>query len=432
MWSGKSVLSVIITMATMLVGMTAFEVLKQNIHPDITVWESHVVTILFSMVLATVGSYYVARNRRLLLDQLSRQIADGERTNQELMSWTGKLEGLNREIELLSQMSWFMQSCQSVNEASGIIAQTMKKLFPDDSGSVFTFRNSRNLLEAAAAWGTAPPKETAFAPDDCWAIRLGRDHLFPDTETAIGLKCKHTETAVDTYLCMPIMVQGEVMGSLCLIRGLGDGEQNATRWFSGKKLILRSVTEQIGLVLWNIKLREDLRNLSIRDPLTGLFNRRFMEESLDREFARAKRKEISIAIIMVDIDRFKRVNDTFGHEAGDAVLREVGALLQKNVRGSDIACRYGGEEFALILPEASIESALARAESVREKMTHLTVIHADQLLGTITISAGVAMFPDHGSAREAVLHAADIALYHAKEEGRDRVCIAGLNEDGNT
>jgi diguanylate cyclase (GGDEF)-like protein len=419
----KYVLSLIAIVASMLLGITAFEVLKHIFQDRIADWESHVGTILFGSILAVVGSYLTSRRRLHLLEQLSQQVEDRERTNRELMIRTARLEERDREIKLLSQMSNFMQSCQSVSEASVVIAQTMKQLFPEDSGAVFTFRNSRNLLEAAAVWGNHPPTETAFAPDECWAIRLGRDHLFAGTPDAIALRCKHVGSPAE-YVCMPMTVQGEVMGSLYLTAGAGDGKGSAERWSGEKQLILRNVTEQIGLVLWNIRLREDLRNLSIRDPLTGLFNRRFMEESLNREFVRARRDETPIGIIMLDIDHFKHVNDRFGHEAGDAVLREVGALLLKSVRGSDIACRYGGEEFALILPNASIEATSARAESVLEKMTQLKIVHADQALGPIGLSAGVAVFPGHGSTAEAVFSAADKALYQAKREGRDRVCVA--------
>lgn len=423
----NSALSLTITSATMLLGMTVFEALKQFFHPGITVWESHAVTILFSSVLAVVGSYFVSRRKRLLLDQLSRQIVDRERVNQELRIWTSKLEGRNKEIKLLSQMSKFMQSCQSVSEASGVIAQTMKQLFPNDSGAVFTFRNSRNLLEAAAAWGDEPPQQTTFAPDECWAIRLGRDHRFTTGGDNIALRCAHVDFPSE-YVCMPMTVQGEVMGSLYLTQHGGDNKADAEAASGEKQLILHNATEQIGLVLWNIRLREDLRNLSIRDPLTGLFNRRFMEESLDREFARAEREKGSIGVIMLDIDHFKRINDTFGHEAGDSVLREVGALLLKNVRGGDIACRYGGEEFALILPGASTETTSERAETLREKMAQLAVVHTGSPLGPINVSAGVAAFPDHGTTAEAILHAADKALYRAKKDGRNRVYIASRGQ----
>ena len=167
-----------------------------------------------------------------------------------------------------------------------------------------------------------------------------------------------------------------------------------------------------------------LHELSIRDPLTGLFNRRYLEEVLALEMIRAVRKQYPIGIIMADIDHFKRFNDTHGHAAGDAVLVQVGNLLRTHVRSSDVTCRYGGEEFILILPEASREITQIRAEQMREDASQLHAQYGDQTLEPVTLSLGVAIFPDHGSTIDALFGAADTALYRAKREGRDRVVIA--------
>jgi diguanylate cyclase (GGDEF)-like protein len=166
-----------------------------------------------------------------------------------------------------------------------------------------------------------------------------------------------------------------------------------------------------------------MRNLSIRDPLTGLFNRRYMEEAVAQEQHRTRRNELQLAVIMIDIDHFKQFNDNFGHDGGDAVLRALGAFLQKHVRGSDIACRYGGEEFMLILSPSTVEGAQQRAEKIREDARLLKVDHAGKDLGAITLSLGVAIFPDHASDTAAMIKAADVALYQAKRDGRDRVVM---------
>jgi diguanylate cyclase (GGDEF)-like protein len=168
-----------------------------------------------------------------------------------------------------------------------------------------------------------------------------------------------------------------------------------------------------------------LRELSIRDSLTGLFNRRYLEEVLALELIRAVRKQYPIGIIMADIDHFKRFNDTHGHAVGDAVLVQVGNLLRTHVRSSDVTCRYGGEEFILILPEASREITQIRAEQMREDARQLHVHYEDQTLEAVTLSLGVAIFPDHGSTIDALFGAADTALYNAKRDGRDRVVVAG-------
>jgi diguanylate cyclase (GGDEF)-like protein len=191
-----------------------------------------------------------------------------------------------------------------------------------------------------------------------------------------------------------------------------------------KQRLAAAVAEQIAMALANLNLRETLRHQSIRDSLTGLFNRRYMEETLERELHRGKRKGAPVGIIMLDLDHFKMFNDTFGHLAGDALLRAVGEFLQARVRGEDIVCRHGGEEFAVILPEASLESTRQRAEHLRDGVKILEVQHRGQSLGTITLSAGVAAFPDHGATAEVVLREADAALYRAKADGRDRVVVA--------
>jgi diguanylate cyclase (GGDEF)-like protein len=168
-----------------------------------------------------------------------------------------------------------------------------------------------------------------------------------------------------------------------------------------------------------------LRELSIRDPLTGLFNRRYLEEALAIELIRAERKRFPIGIIIADIDHFKRFNDTHGHVAGDAVLAQVGKFLRTHVRASDITCRYGGEEFLLILPEAPREITQLRAEQMQEDARHLHVQYEGQTLEAITLSLGVAVYPEHGSTSDAIIRAADDALYRAKHDGRDRVVVAG-------
>ena len=188
----------------------------------------------------------------------------------------------------------------------------------------------------------------------------------------------------------------------------------------GRSVVL---AKQVALALGNLKLRESLLNQSICDPLTGLFNRRHMEESLEREFSRAHRNKTSVAFIMMDLDHFKQFNDNFGHQAGDTLLRAFADLLKRSTRGQDIASRYGGEEFALVLTDSNPAGALKRAEILREEVKKLSVEYAGQVLGSISISVGVAIYPDHGATMSDVMRAADQALYRAKREGRDRAVL---------
>lgn len=174
-----------------------------------------------------------------------------------------------------------------------------------------------------------------------------------------------------------------------------------------------------------IESRDDLRGQTLRDPLTNLYNRRYMEESLDREIRRSQRNGTPLGIIMIDIDHFKDVNDALGHETGDVVLMHMAEFLQSHVRGGDIACRYGGEEFLLILPDAPLKATRKRAEALWEALRELKIEHEGKALALPTMSFGVAVLPDHGETRGAVLRAADAALYRAKSSGRDRVVSAG-------
>jgi diguanylate cyclase (GGDEF)-like protein/PAS domain S-box-containing protein len=167
-----------------------------------------------------------------------------------------------------------------------------------------------------------------------------------------------------------------------------------------------------------------LREQSVRDHLTGLFNRRYLEETLERELLRASRKHLSLSIIMLDVDNFKQFNDTWGHAAGDVILRELGSLLINHVRGEDVACRYGGDEFMIILPDISQEITRQRAEILCEHARHNHIQFEGQTLGTITLSLGIAVFPEDGSTSAMLLRSADAALYRAKHEGRNRVVVS--------
>lgn len=336
-------------------------------------------------------------------------------TNRRLADWVSELEQRKREISLLSEMGDMLRACRSPEEAYGVIEPMASQLFPLESGSVSVITPGTTLVETVASWG-ASLGQRLFSVDDCWALRRGRPHLVEQGRS--GLICKHLrEPGTHTYICVPMMAQGELLGLL----HMAIGEKG--RSLETRQRFVMTVAEHIALALANLKLRETLRSQSIRDPLTGLFNRRYMEESLEREMRRASRGRHPVGIIMLDLDHFKKFNDAYGHDAGDALMRLVGSTLQRSIRAEDIACRYGGEEFTLILPEASLVDAAQRAESIRESIRNLNVQHRRQQLGGVTISAGVAIFPDHGPTGDAVLRAADAALYQAKSRGRDRVAL---------
>ncbi len=342
--------------------------------------------------------------------------------NQELAEKVQELEQRTKEINLLSEMGSRLQSCKDAEEAYLQISATAEKLFPRWSGALCVTSASRTSVEIVADWGKAASGERVFAPDDCWALRQGQPQSFRRGEKASA--CRHIDlTDVTESLCVPFMAQNEALGIVSLQRSASQEQQEHTHRSSGEaeRQLAAVLAKQVALALGNLKLKETLKNQSICDSLTGLFNRRYLEESLEREFSRANRHKSSVAIVMMDLDHFKRFNDTFGHQAGDALLRALGDLLKRSTRGQDIACRYGGEEFVLVLTDSNLAGALQRAEILCQQVKQLSVEYAGQLLGTVSVSMGVALFPDHGTTMGDVLRAADQALYFAKREGRDRV-----------
>ncbi|MGJ5672681.1 MAG: diguanylate cyclase [Nostochopsis sp.] len=341
-----------------------------------------------------------------------------QQANEQLTSWVQQLERRNHEIALLSQMSDILQACLTLEEAYKVIARLIQPLFPQTSGGVFIISSSKHLVEAVTTWGDSTlASKTVFSAKQCWALRRGRSHL--STSDQQGLYCSHIEESfVGEALCVPMMAQGEALGMLHF-HSPEPGQLTAA-----KQQLASEVAERVALALANLRLTEALQQQSIRDPLTGLFNRRYLEESLEREISRAERSHKHVGIIMMDVDYFKSFNDKFGHEAGDVVLRELGGFLKKQIRKADIACRYGGEEIMLILPESSLEVCQERAERIRQTVKLLDLQHQRQKLGCISLSLGVAMYPEHGITGAAVIEAADTALYIAKKTGRDRVVMA--------
>ena len=338
-----------------------------------------------------------------------------QQANEQLKDRLKELKQRNREITLLGKMNDVLQACLTVKEAYSSLAQLVQPLFPNLSGGIFI---DQNKLVSVASWGSPVLADLkTFTPRDCWALRQGKPHIVDDTDN--GLLCKHLHHTMPAQsLCVPIIAQSTSAGVLYLF-SLEKGSITPA-----KQQLAYTVAEHIGLALANLKRRETLEHKSVRDPLTELFNRRYMEESLLREMHRCDRKQQPLSLMMIDVDHFKRFNDTFGHDAGDTVLRELGKLLQTSVRACDIACRYGGEEFTLILPEASLNITLERAEQIRDSVKQLVIDYCGQSLGTLTLSIGIACYPDCGHSGEAVLKAADRALYQAKQQGRDRAIAA--------
>jgi diguanylate cyclase (GGDEF)-like protein/PAS domain S-box-containing protein len=364
----------------------------------------------------------VAANARLTQEMREREQAQNE-LNQQNATMVQELTKRSGRANLLARMAKLLQSSGNMEEAVSIVLGLAPKIFPTFRGALLLLNDPRTLLEIAGTWADCDlPAAGNFDANSCWALRTGQRHFVEISDQTA--RCAHATTSKNSYLCIPVITQGGAVGVLHLQSMTSMAEP-----FESELLLINTFAEQVGLSISNLKLQEALRQQSTKDALTGLYNRRHLDESLEREIRRAARTEQPVAVVMFDLDHFKRFNDTFGHEAGDSVLRELGALLSRNVRAEDIPCRFGGEEFLLILPGAPLEGARSRAERLRSQARDLTVLHQGKSVGMITISVGVAAFPIHGLSVKELIAAADTALYQAKKDGRDRVIVAQVAKD---
>lgn len=359
-------------------------------------------------------------NRNLAREIAARHKADlaMRRNNQALAATVRQLEAFHRDGETLSHMAELLQSCTQRGEAYEIVRETGAQLFPESWGSLFIYRESRDVLEHVTHWGGGRPPDATLTPDECWALRLGSPHFVP---RAGAIRCRHAHEDARSYVCMPVHGQGQILGLFHIAVDVSTRTRRPARDVEQR---LRAMTDRVGPALANLKLRDALREMALRDGVTGLYNRRYLEDALNRELHRAERSGKPVAVIMIDIDHFKHFNDKFGHDAGDFVLSALARAIMKSIRPSDMACRYGGEELVVVLPESSMECACERAEQMRLAIRDTNLTHAGQTLPAPTASFGVAVYPAHGTQLTDLLKAADDALYRAKHEGRDRVCVA--------
>jgi diguanylate cyclase (GGDEF)-like protein/PAS domain S-box-containing protein len=350
---------------------------------------------------------------------IAQDITSRKQMEEQLRRSESHLRMVIHNTAKLTELVDIFQSCHSMEEAYRITRDALQSMLPGSSGALCVTTSSRNLVEAAVTWGTQPSGEKSFRPDDCWALRRGKVHIVEDLTSP--LRCPHSaETSSGPLVCVPLAAHGETIGVLQLEASV---DRDALDPIDRLAEQATAIGERLSLALANLRLREALRTQSIRDPLTGLFNRRYMEETLERELSRAVRHGTSVSLLMCDLDHFKRFNDTFGHQAGDRLLRSLGEFLTQRTRGQDVTCRYGGEEFAVVLTGASLEDARKRAQLLCEEVKEIIVQHAGQLLAKVSMSIGVSTFPDHGNTVEELMKAADGALYRAKSDGRDRVVM---------
>jgi diguanylate cyclase (GGDEF)-like protein/PAS domain S-box-containing protein len=363
-------------------------------------------------------------NTRLQEEMIEKDFARNEldQQNERMMM---ELHKRSDRATMLARMGELLQSCVNRDEVFAAALGFAPKIFPAVRGALAALDSGRNTAEVIGSWMECPLPAREFEASACWALRTGHPHLVPAGDGTA--RCAHAVGVDHTYLCIPILAQGETLGVLHF-----QATDEAPQMEASELSFKTTFAGQVGLSIANIRLREALRTQSVRDALTGLYNRRYLEEALEREIRRASRAKQSLGLMILDLDHFKRFNDTYGHDAGDAVLREAAALLVNNVRVEDLVCRFGGEEFVVILPTAELEAARTRAERLRSGMRENTMMYQSKSLGQVTFSVGVAAFPQHGSSPKELMAAADSALYEAKRAGRDRVIVAPANEKRGT
>jgi diguanylate cyclase (GGDEF)-like protein len=317
------------------------------------------------------------------------------------------------QTERLFAMTDMLQSASGQDDTNEVLRATAAKLMPGFGGALYVFNNSRDRLDLSTQWGSEADDVTHLAPNSCWALKRGKPHLNNVGDGA--LRCGHA-AADQVTLEIPMAARGELYGLL----QIGTIGPEGVARLTAVQPVATAIADAMSLALSSIALRERLRNQALRDPLTGLYNRRFLEEMLDRLCLDAERRKNSIAAIMIDLDHFKKLNDQNGHAAGDAVLRDVATAILSCLRSSDVACRYGGEELAILLPDCTMALATGKAEQIRNRITEMT--HAAGL--SVTASLGVAAIPESAAGPGDLLPNADAALYQAKQNGRDRVAAA--------
>jgi diguanylate cyclase (GGDEF)-like protein len=339
--------------------------------------------------------------------------------NEKLATTIRALERQAREANLVKAAREELQLCTGLEQTQQCAARAFEQLLPATSGVLCLISNSRLAVELVANWNGSPAFSDSFALDACCGLRSGHTRWRKPGYSEVH--CAHFRgTPPEFYACIPLAAHGETLG-MVYIECPSPGVAAMVEAYQEP---LDSMVELISMSIAGLNLRNRLEQQSIRDSLTDLFNRHFMEIALERELSRAARQQKPLAVLMLDVDHFKHFNDTYGHEAGDFVLREVAETLRETVRNEDIVCRYGGEEFVVILPEVGLEAAMERAEDLRRMVSQIRMHYRGEDLKEVRVSIGVAIYPEHAESMGQILRAADSALYQAKHSGRNCVTLA--------
>jgi len=350
-----------------------------------------------------------------------------KRSNQQLAGWIHELQERKGKMDLLENISNALQPCLQLEDVYAVLARFAGEIFPNQPGALYLYDVDTGSLKQSAAWGHFEA-DLSWNADNCRAWQSGKVQVSPGTHTR--LLCKHDQSrGLDEmmFLCAPLIAQGERVGVLYLRRKANDfseGEPYDSVEFW--KSMVAMITERLAFVILNLKLRSELAHQSVRDPLTGMYVRRYLEEAIQREIPRAMRYKRSFGLIKIEIDHLEGVNESMGPAAGNAILQALGKFLLSQIRSSDVGCHMGSGEFVMLLPEASLEDTINRAEVLRMEVKNKHILFGGHYLKTVTLSIGVSAYPQHGAHFDDLLAAAQKAVNQAKEKGRDQVVVAQI------
>ncbi len=329
----------------------------------------------------------------------------------------------HHELQLLSELSGALQACPDLTAAAACLARYGPQLLPDSRAVLYT-QDASGVYGKCVAWGAAAA--VVAVPDgvlitDCAALQLGQPQWW--LHGGPLQQCQHARRWLPEeglQGCLPLLADGSPFGLLQVALGTPPSGTSADR----RQPLALALIEQSALALANLRLRDALSEQALRDPLTGVYNRRYLDETLPRELLRCQRGATRLAVAMIDVDYFKRINDSYGHAFGDRVLQAIAATLLSVFRRSDVVCRYGGEEFLVVLQEVGLDAAAQRVEALLRAVRGLHLEYQGQPLPAMSVSIGLAAFPQHGGDASGLVAAADAALYQAKQAGRDRMQVA--------
>jgi diguanylate cyclase (GGDEF)-like protein len=332
-----------------------------------------------------------------------------KRQERETKSAEATLSRRSEELGALLRMNELLQACQTRADVEQVAGQAAAQLLPGVAGVLYVFSADGDRLDHAVQWGS-PEAPRHIDPGACWALKRGRAHVCgAETVPCVGSGC------VGNALCLPMAARGEAYGVLRFAIPEGFDHTHDRR-------VADAMADGVSMALANLQLRERLRTEALRDPLTGLYNRRFLEESAPTLLRQAERRGSTTCVAILDLDHFKRVNDGHGHSVGDAVLRAVGNAIIATLRGSDVCCRHGGEEFVMLLPDCDLGGGFERMDELRRGIGAMR--HGG--LPPVTASIGLALVPHGAPTLEETVRLADEALYTAKQGGRDRVVTSAM------